>query len=197
MKDQSQSEVKIRNFASDTNSGACPEVLQVLEECNYEHAPGYGDDPWTRRASDGLREIFDTDCEVFFVFNGTAANSLALASTCRSYHSILCHRLAHLETDECGAPEFFSNGSKVLVLEGNEGKICPASIEEAVTRRTDLHYPKPKAVSVTQSTEVGTNYTIEELKVIGGICKKHSLKFHMDGARFANSMAESSFSPLG
>ena len=121
MKDQSQSEVKIRNFASDNNSGACPEVLQILEECNYERLR-YGDDPWTRRASDGLREIFDTDCEVFFVFNGTAANSLALASTCRSYHSILCHRLAHLETDECGAPEFFSNGSKVLILEGNEGR---------------------------------------------------------------------------
>ena len=97
----------VRNFASDNNSGACPEVLEVMEECNREHAAGYGDDIWTRRASDALLEVFQTDCEVFFVFNGTAANSLALTSKCRSNHSILCNRLAHLETDECGAPEFF------------------------------------------------------------------------------------------
>ena len=96
----------------------------MMEECNREHAAGYGEDEWTRRASDALREVFETDCEVFFVFNGTAANS-TLSSTCRSYHSILCHRLAHLETDECGAPEFFSNGSKVLLLDGEQGKICP------------------------------------------------------------------------
>ena len=184
-----------RNFASDNNSGACPEVLEVMEESNREHAAGYGDDEWTRRASDALREVFETDCEVFFVFNGTAANSLALSSTCRSYHSILCHLLAHLETDECGAPEFFSNGSKVLLLEGEHGKICPASIEEAVMRRTDLHYPKPKAVSVTQSTEVGTTYSLKELQLIGETCRKRDLKFHMDGARFANAVVESGLDP--
>ena len=184
-----------RNFASDNNSGACPEVLKVLQECNQDHASGYGDDSWTQRASDGLRDLFETDCEVFFVFNGTAANSLSLASTCRSYHSILCHRLAHLEADECGAPEFFSNGSKVLLLEGDQGKISPASIEEAVMRRTDLHYPKPKAVSITQATEVGTIYTLDELELIGETCRKRGLKFQMDGARFANAIAESGIKP--
>lgn len=186
---------KVRNFASDNNSGACPEVLKVLQESNQEHAYGYGDDEWTRRASDGLRDLFETDCEVFFVFNGTAANSLALASTCCSYHSILCHRLAHLEADECGAPEFFSNGSKVLLLEGDQGKISPSSIDEAVMRRTDLHYPKPKAVSVTQATEVGTIYTLDELRLLGETCRKRGLKFQMDGARFANAIAESGMNP--
>ena len=186
---------RVRNFASDNNSGACPEVLEILERCNRDHAAGYGEDLWTKRASDLLRDLFQIDCEVFFVFNGTAANSLALSSTCRSYHSILCHRLAHLETDECGAPEFFSNGSKVLLLDGEQGKICPASIEEAVMRRTDLHYPKPQAVSVTQSTEVGTTYSMKELEMIGDTCRKRGLKFHMDGARFANAVVESAVEP--
>jgi threonine aldolase len=186
---------KERNFASDNNSGACPEVLEVMEKCTLEHALGYGDDRWTRMASDALREVFEKDCEVFFVFNRTAANSLALASTCRSYHSILCHRLAHLEADECGTPEFFSNGSKVLLLDGDQGKICPASIEAAVMKRTDLHYPKPKAVSVTQATEVGTTYTLDELQLIGETCRKRGLKFHMDGARFANAVVESGVTP--
>jgi threonine aldolase len=100
-----------------------------------------------------------------------------------------------LEADECGAPEFFSNGSKVLLLDGDQGKICPASIEEAVMKRTDLHYPKPKAVSVTQATEVGTTYTLDELQLIGETCRKRGLKFHMDGARFANAVVESGVTP--
>src|SRR5947208_5405800 len=111
-----------RQFASDNNSGICPEAWGALEEANQGHARGYGDDPWTDRASDLIREVFETTCEVFFVFNGTAANSLALASLCQSYHSILCHEIAHVETDECGAPEFFSNGTKVLLLGGENGK---------------------------------------------------------------------------
>ena len=102
-----------RQFGSDNYSGICPEAWKALEEANKGHTPGYGDDPWTDRATNLIRDIFETNCEVFFVFNGTAANSLALASLCQSYHSILCHEIAHVETDECGAPEFFSNGTKV------------------------------------------------------------------------------------
>src|SRR6266540_3185316 len=155
-----------RHFASDNYAGICPEAWAALEEANHDHAVSYGDDPWTARAADLIRDVFETRCEVFFVFNGTAANSLALASLGQSYHSILCHETAHVETDECGAPEFFSNGMKVLLLPGANGKIDPAAIERMVKRRTDIHFPKPRAVSVTQATEVGTVYSIEELKTV-------------------------------
>ena len=178
-----------RHFGSDNYAGICPEAWTALEEANADHAIGYGDDPWTARAADLIRDVFETGCEVFFVFNGTAANSLALASAGQSYHSILCHETAHVETDECGAPEFFSNGMKVLLVPGPAGKVDPAGIERMVVKRTDLHYPKPRAVSVTQSTELGTVYAPEEIKAVWAKVKEHGLTLHMDGARFANAVA--------
>jgi threonine aldolase len=178
-----------RQFASDNYSGVCPEAWAAMTEANTGHAPGYGDDRWTAEAAELLRETFETDCEVFFVFNGTSANSLALASLCQSYHSILCHETAHVETDECGAPEFFSNGTKVLTVAGPNGKIDPASIDHMVRRRADIHYPKPRVVSVTQATELGTVYTPAELRAVGERAKAHGLRVHMDGARFANAVA--------
>jgi len=178
-----------RHFASDNYAGICPEAWAALEEANRGHAISYGDDPWTARAADLIRDIFETRCEVFFVFNGTAANSLALASSGQSYHSILCHETAHVETDECGAPEFFSNGMKVLQIPGAHGKIDPAGIERAVKRRSDIHYPKPRAVSLTQSTEVGTVYSVDEVKAVGAKTRQFGLILHMDGARFANAVA--------
>ena len=184
-----------RHFASDNYAGICPEAWAALEEANQGHAPGYGDDAWTQRATDLIREIFETHCEVYFVFNGTAANSLALSSMCHSYHSILCHENAHIEADECGAPEFFSNGTKVLLMPGANGKVEPASIERMVKKRTDIHYPKPRAVSLTQSTELGTVYTPDELKAIWAKSKSLGLKIHMDGARFANAVAALGVSP--
>jgi threonine aldolase len=185
----------LRHFASDNYAGICPEAWAALAEANQGHAVSYGDDPWTARAADRLREVFETGCEVFFVFNGTAANSLALAATGQSYHSILCHEIAHVETDECGAPEFFSNGMKVLQIPGANGKIDPAGIEQMILKRTDIHYPKPRAVSVTQSTEVGTVYRIDELKAIWAKTKQFKLVLHMDGARFANAVAALKVSP--
>jgi len=184
-----------RQFASDNYSGICPEAWQSLEEANHGHVRSYGDDLHTARAADALRELFETNCEVFFVFNGTAANSLALASLCQSYHSILCSEIAHVETDECGAPEFFSNGTKVLLLPGAEGKIDPAGIERMVKRRTDIHFPKPRVVTVTQATEVGTVYSIAELKAIWAKCRELGLRLHMDGARFANAVATLGVAP--
>ena len=166
-----------------------------MQEANHGHASSYGDDEWTSRAADLVRDLFETHCEVFFVFNGTAANSLALASCCHSYHSILCHETAHVETDECGAPEFFSNGTKVLLVSGPNGKIDPAAIEPMVNRRTDIHYPKPRAVSVTQATELGTVYSVEELRAVWGKTKALGLKLHMDGARFANAVAALGVAP--
>ncbi len=184
-----------RQFASDNYSGMCPEAWAALSEANHGHVPGYGDDAWTQRASDLLREVFETDCDVFFVFNGTAANSLALASCCQSYHSILCSELAHVETDECGAPEFFSNGTKMLLLPAAEGKVIPAAIEQTVKKRTDIHFPKPRAVSVTNATEVGTVYSSAELGAIFEKAKSLGLKLHMDGARFANAVASLGCAP--
>jgi threonine aldolase len=176
-------------FASDNYSGICPEALAYLEKANLGHHFSYGDDPWTAEVCDLFREMFDSPCEVFFVFNGTAANSLALASMCRSYHSIVCHRFAHIETDECGAPEFFSHGAKLLVAEGHNGKLDPVSVAEVVTKRTDIHYPKPKVMSVTEATELGTVYSRQELSILHKMAKAHRLKIHMDGARFANAVA--------
>ncbi|MGA2445292.1 MAG: low specificity L-threonine aldolase [Opitutaceae bacterium] len=176
-------------FASDNTAGICPEAWAALAEANRGRLPSYGNDEWTVRACDLLRAVFETDCEVFFVFNGTAANSLALASLCQSYHSVICHDYAHVETDECGAPEFFSNGTKILVATGPQGKLDPAEVERVILKRTDIHYPKPRVLSLTQSTEWGTVYTVDELKALTGLAKRHGLAVHMDGARFANAAA--------
>lgn len=184
-----------RQFASDNYAGICPEAWQALEAANRDHAPGYGDDVWTTRASNLIRDTFETECEVFFVFNGTAANSLSLASMCQSYHSIICHQTAHVETDECGAPEFFSNGTKVLLASGEHGKLTPEGIERLVNRRGDVHYPKPRAVSLTQSTELGTVYAPDEVKAVWSVCRDLGLRMHMDGARFANAVASLGVAP--
>lgn len=184
-----------RQFASDTNAGICPEAWDALVAANEGHLPAYGDDCLTARACDALRSLFETDCEVFFVASGTAANALALASLCQSYHAIVCHNLAHIETDECGAPEFFSNGTKLLLAEGELGKLSPTAVEAIVTKRTDVHYPHPRVLSVTQATEVGTVYQPSELATLGETCRRLDLRFHMDGARFANAVAALGVAP--
>jgi threonine aldolase len=177
------------NFASDNVSGICPEAMEYLNRANSGYEKSYGDDEWTRRAADAIREVFEKDCEVFFVFNGTAANSVALASLCQSYHGVVCHSLAHIENDECGGPEFFSNGSKLLMAGGANGKLTPEDIEAVACRRKDIHYPRVKVISLSQATEVGTAYTKVELEAIGEVAKRHSMNLHMDGARFSNAAA--------
>ncbi len=182
-------------FASDNYAGICPEAWDAMESANRGFASSYGDDEWTAKACASIREIFETDCEVFFVFNGTAANSLALASLCQSYHSIICHDSSHVETDECGAAEFFSNGTKLLLVGGEYGKVNLEEIEHTVKRRSDIHYPKPKAISLTQSTELGALYTVGELQAAGELARRLNLKVHMDGARFANAVAALGVAP--
>jgi threonine aldolase len=184
-----------RQFASDNCSGICPEAWAAMAEANIHHEVSYGNDAWTQRAADRLREIFATNCEVFFVFNGTSANSLSLASLCQSYHSVLCHEHAHVETSECGAPEFFANGSKILLLQGAHGKIDPAEIERAVKKRTDIHYPKPRALSLTQATETGTVYSVAEIQTLAETARRFGLRLQMDGARFANAVASLGVAP--
>lgn len=185
----------LQQFASDNYAGICPEAWAAMEEANRGHATSYGDDPWTARAADAFRSLFETECEVYFVFNGTAANSLALASLCQSYHSVICSEQSHVETDECGAPEFFSNGSKLLTVPSADGKLTPASIRELATKRSDIHYPKPRAVTITQSTETGRVYTLKEIIEIAGECRALGLSLQMDGARFANACASLRCSP--
>jgi threonine aldolase len=178
------------HFASDNTSGICPEAWAALGEANRGRLPSYGTDPWTQRACDLLRLTFEKpDAEIFFVFNGTAANSLALASLCQSYHSVICHDYSHIETDECGAPEFFSNGTKLLAISGPNGKLTPEAVERLILKRTDIHFPKPRVLSLTQSTEWGTVYTPEEIRALTTVAKRHGLSVHMDGARFANAAA--------
>lgn len=179
------------HFASDNTSGICPEAWAKLAEANQGRLPSYGTDSWTDRACDLIRQVFEKpDAEVFFVFNGTAANSLALAALSQSYHSVICHEVAHVETDECGAPEFFSNGTKILTAPGDAGKLDPAAVEQIIRRRTDIHYPKPRVLSLTQSTEFGTVYRVAEIKTLCELARSHQLAVHMDGARFANAAAQ-------
>lgn len=184
-----------QQFASDNYSGICPEAWAAMEESNHGHATAYGDDPWTQRAADLFREFFETDCEVFFAFNGTAANSLALASLCQSYHSVICTQSAHVETDECGAPEFFSNGSKLLTAPTTDGKLRSDAIHALATGRKDIHFPKPRAVTITQSTETGRVYTVDEIAALSSTCRDLGLHLHMDGARFANAVVSIGCTP--
>ena len=184
-----------QQFASDNYSGICPEAWRAMEEANRGHVSSYGDDPWTARAADAFRKLFESDCEVFFVFNGTSANSLSLAALCQSFHSVICSDTAHVETDECGAPEFFSNGSKLMTAASSCGKLLPESIRELATKRQDIHYPKPRAVTITQATEMGTTYTLAELDALAAASREQGLLLHMDGARFANACAYLKASP--
>lgn len=186
---------QVQQFASDNYAGICPEVWDAMALANHGSAPAYGDDQWTQRAADAFRSLFETPCEVFFAFNGTAANSLALASLCQSYHSVICSSSAHVETDECGAPEFFSNGSKLLVAQTPDGKLTPEAVRTLATSRSDIHFPKPRVVTVTQPTETGQVYTIEELRALSATCRELGLKLHMDGARFAHACATLGCSP--
>ncbi len=182
-------------FASDNTSGICPEAMQALVAADLGFAASYGNDHATQQACDRIRELFEADAEVFFVFNGTAANSIALASLCQSYQAVICSDTAHVETDECGAPEFFSNGSKLLSAPHRQGKLTSAGVLEVITRRTDVHYPPPKVVTLTQSTEMGTLYQKGEISGISRVAQEHGLKVHMDGARFANAVAALGVAP--
>ncbi len=193
--EQTNRQPVFNQFASDNYAGVCPEAWQAMQRANGGFVSSYGDDGWTERACEQLRSVFETDCQVFFVFNGTAANSLALASLCRSYHSVICHELAHVETDECGAPEFFSNGTKLLHVDGPGGKLDLAEVERTVTRREDIHFPRPKVLSLTQATEVGTIYTPDEIGSAAELARRHGMRVHMDGARFANAVVALDVSP--
>ena len=184
-----------QQFASDNYAGICPEAWNATAEANKGHQAAYGDDAWTVRAADAVRSLFETNCQVYFAFNGTAANSMALASLCQSYHGVICSDVAHVETDECGAPAFFSNGSKLLLARAEGGKITPDAIGAVATKRSDIHFPKPRVVSITQPTETGRVYSVAEVSASAATCRALGLSLHMDGARFANACASLGCSP--
>jgi threonine aldolase len=177
------------DFASDNTAAICPAAWSALAEANRDAEVSYGEDKWTRRVIAQVREIFETDCDVFLIFNGTAANALALAHLCRSYHGVICHENAHSQTDECGAPEFFSGGTKLITTPGADGKLDLGKVEVALKRHCDVHSPKPRALSLTQATELGTVYRREEVARVCEFARARSLLVHMDGARFANAVA--------
>lgn len=182
-------------FASDNTAGICAEAWAALQEANAGHQPSYGDDEFTREACDAFRDLFETDCDVYFVFTGTAANALCLASICQPFHAVIVHESAHVETDECGATEFFSGGSKLLPARGAGAKIDPAALARALGGRRDLHFPKPRALSVSQATEFGTVYRPEELGALRELARNREVAIHMDGARFANAVASLELAP--
>ena len=182
-------------FASDNVAPICPEAWAALQKANLQYAPSYGEDRWTVRVCDRIREIFETDCDVYFVFTGTAANALALAQLCNPFHSVICHQHSHIETDECGAPEFFTGGSKLLLVGGADGKIDAGQVEALLTRPNDLHSHKPAAISIAQATEFGTVYRRDEIAAIVDLARAHQLSLHMDGARFANAIASLNCAP--
>ena len=175
-------------FASDNTAGICPEALHAIQVANAGRSPSYGEDAHTAEAKRLFAEVFETACDVFFVFNGTAANALVLGALCQRHHAILCHALSHIETDECGAPEFFTGGSKLLPIDGPHGKLKPADLEPAMHRGHDVHFPKIRALSLTQSTELGTRYTPGELSALTELGHARGLVVHVDGARFANAV---------
>jgi threonine aldolase len=178
-----------RQLASDTYAGICPEAWEAMRQANAGHAAPYGDDGDTARAAELLRGLFETDCAVFFVATGTAANALALAALCQPYHSVLCHADAHVQTDECGAPEHAAPGIKLVPVGGRDGKLGPAEVREVAGRRRDVHSHRPGVLSLSQATEAGTVYRPEELRELCGVARELGLRVHMDGARFANAAA--------
>jgi threonine aldolase len=185
-----------QQFASDNNAGICPQALEALMRANAEgHAPGYGADVWTERACDRIRELFETDCAVFFVFNGTAANALALAQLCKPYDAVIAHALSHIEGDEAGAPAFYSGGAKLVLADTPGGKLTPSAVDALAGREKGVHHVKNRVLSLTQATELGTVYSIAELNALTEVARRHGLKVHMDGARFANAVASLSCAP--
>ncbi len=176
-------------FASDNTAGLCPEAGAALCDANVGAVSSYGDDEWTHRLCERVRKIFEIDCDVFLVFNGTAANALALAQLSQPFHSVICHEYAHIENDECGACEFYTRGSKLIPTRGANGKLDLRELEAALARQHELHSHKPRVISITQATEFGTVYTADEIAQISFFAKKRGMLLHMDGARFANAIA--------
>jgi threonine aldolase len=177
-----------RGFASDNSAGVHPEVMAALAAANEGHAYAYGDDPWTEEAEAGLRELFGADAQVFLVFNGTGGNVLALQAATRPFHAVICAQSAHVNVDECGAPERLT-GCKLLNEPAPDGKLTPEAIRRRLVRIGDQHHVQPRVVSISQASELGTVAEPAEIAALAAIAHAHDLVVHMDGARLANAVA--------
>lgn len=185
------------NFASDNVTGVAPEIMDALAAANRGTERSYAADTITARLSRRFAELFETEVAIFPVATGTAANALALASLVPPYGAVLCHREAHINVDECGAPEFFTGGAKLIDLPGRDGRLSAATLMEALAAGDigNVHRAQPSAASITQSSELGTVYRPDEVREIGEVVRKHGLKLHMDGARFGNAVASLGCAP--
>jgi threonine aldolase len=184
------------NFASDNVFGVHPRILEALNEANAGTAVSYGGDDWTQRAEQRLSELFERDVRAFLVVTGTAANALALSTMVPPFGALLCHADAHIMVDECGAPELFTGGAKLIGLSQPGGKITAQAIE----RKLDgfirgEHDAKPTAISITQASEFGTVYAPDEIRAISDLARRRNMRLHMDGARFANALASLAVTP--
>jgi threonine aldolase len=182
-------------FASDNAAPICPEAWTALERANKNYAPPYGDDQLTGEVCGRIRQIFEVDCDVYFVFTGTAANALGLAQLCQPFHGVICHERAHIQTDEGGATEFYTRGAKLFLTNTTDGKIDLSEAEKIFAQQVDLHGHMMRAISIAQATELGTVYTPDEVQAIGGFARAHRMLVHMDGARFANAVASLGCAP--
>ena len=174
-------------FLSDNTSTVCPEIMAALQTANHGLAAPYGEDSWTERLDGAMSAFFGADVRAFAVLSGTAANSLALATLSPPYGAIFAHEQAHIATDECGAPGFFSGGAQLALLPGEHGRLVPDKLREALAAPVDLHRVQPAALSLTEPTEAGTVYRMDEIRELAAIAHGRGLQVHMDGARLANA----------
>jgi threonine aldolase len=182
-------------FFSDNAAAACPEAMAALLEANRLDT-AYDGDRWSARLDAAFSELFGTDVAALWVATGTAANSLALAAMCPPHGSIVCHRDAHIQNDECGAPEFYTHGAKLLLAGGEGAKVTPETVTHLLDSvRNDVHQTQPAALSITNATEYGLVYTPDEVAALGELARARGLGFHMDGARFANAVVRTGATP--
>lgn len=176
-------------FYSDNTATACPEILEALTRVNTGRVKAYGDDEWTRELNGAFSDYFGREVRAFPVVTGTAANSLSLATLSPPYGAVFAHQQAHVVSDECGATEFFSNGARLVLVPGENGRITPDSLQASLEAiPVSVHTVQPAALTLTQATELGTSYRLDDLAALTDIARRHGLKVHMDGARFANAL---------
>lgn len=183
------------SFASDNVSCASAEVLEALIAANTGITSSYGNDHYTQQLERSLSALFETPVRVFPVISGTAANALALAALTPNYGKVFCHAMSHINTDECGAPEFFTGGAKLIPIDSEDGKITPVQLEHMMRGAGNVHSAQPSTLSITQSCEVGRVYSVAEVAALAETAKRYQLNVHMDGARFANALAATGASP--
>ena len=182
-------------FASDNVTPACPEVMEAINQANIGNIESYGHDKWSKVLDNKFSELFEKDVKVFTAVTGTAANSLALSSITPSYGNIYCHKISHINVDECGAPEFFTGGAKLITIDGDDGKFNSDELKKNIRGSGVVHNTQPASVSITQSCETGVTYKLDEILKINQVAKENGMKMHMDGARFSNAIASLNKSP--